>query len=816
MDRYLRKIFMLVLAIAMPCFAQQTIAPFKTSQANTDFFVMMGAGSPYTTIQKAVTAACAYAGGGTVVILPGANPTDSITAATGCNLVGIIDRRALPMQTYQWLAGVYTNVSPGGGASGTLAFPGIIFGTSINTSRLAAATDIGALYACGTVKALQSDGTCGAYLPLSGGTLTGPLTVGGTGVVGVNVSNQQYINVEAPQFGCVGDGSADDRVCVQTAINLAASTGINHVLISASHRIRSAGGTFPLPSDDGSCPSGATVGGAACTALGPETVNMQAYGLWIPGGMELECSIKGQILGTDDGVPTLTNPVTMLWTDSLTVTYAGTPQYSGSNGVKLKNCFVGAGAVDILAPGTLSFAEFTGNEFGFESIVLIAQTWDRSLAYNNRFAASYSGFTIGGWWVQRGNQGSNVPGGYVEQGGYADGLNFNYAVFNQFGSFLVNGPATDNYFDTYFFKTANNTNGRLVDVPGTSSPTGPGSLPATHPYRGIFGRVITTYGRYSRPSNGDTIANIGAEVPAREVVYIDNTVNQLSIYNIGAEDGGACAFSSSVGTGDPINCPDPWGTGTYPAGTVNIAGGSQGANISSIASGEFYLNTVAGNGVEEMTLSNNQTSVTGYVPQNHLYLQSITGATISFSPPGPYANLCGQGWANAEAGPREDCWLEQTQAGIGEGGGSKFTISHPAGNITGPFTLNFPAVQLASQAAPTCSASTAGWIAYTQVGSGSSDTAQICYKNAANTYAYQSLLLGGPVTHGLATLIAGTATVTTTAAIAIGASHGYQLTPCIPGGTQGFVSAGTVIAGTSFIINSSNALDTSQVCWTIY
>lgn len=124
MDRYLSTKILataLIILAAIPAGSQQTIAPFKTSQGNTDLYVKMGAGSTYTTIQKTVTAACGISGGATVVILPGANPPDTIGAAHGCNGVGIIDRSALPMQTYQWQSTQYVNVSPGGsGGTGSV------------------------------------------------------------------------------------------------------------------------------------------------------------------------------------------------------------------------------------------------------------------------------------------------------------------------------------------------------------------------------------------------------------------------------------------------------------------------------------------------------------------------------------------------------------------------------------------------------------------------------------------------------------------------------------------------------------------------
>lgn len=69
-------------------------------------------------------------------------------------------------------------------------------------------------------------------------------------------------------------------------------------------------------------------------------------------------------------------------------------------------------------------------------------------------------------------------------------------------------------------------------------------------------------------------------------------------------------------------------------------------------------------------------------------------------------------------------------------------------------------------------------------------------------------------TRGTATLVAGTATVSTTAALT---GSVIFLTCNTPGGTQGILSApvASIVNGTSFVINSSESADTSTVNWWI-
>ena len=65
---------------------------------------------------------------------------------------------------------------------------------------------------------------------------------------------------------------------------------------------------------------------------------------------------------------------------------------------------------------------------------------------------------------------------------------------------------------------------------------------------------------------------------------------------------------------------------------------------------------------------------------------------------------------------------------------------------------------------------------------------------------------------GTATLVAGTVTVSTTAALT---ASKIFVTVVTPGGTQGFISVPTITNATSFVINSTSATETSTVNWWI-
>lgn len=71
---------------------------------------------------------------------------------------------------------------------------------------------------------------------------------------------------------------------------------------------------------------------------------------------------------------------------------------------------------------------------------------------------------------------------------------------------------------------------------------------------------------------------------------------------------------------------------------------------------------------------------------------------------------------------------------------------------------------------------------------------------------------GSNATMGRAVLVAGTVTVSTTKATS---TMEIFLTRRIAGGTLGHLSVGTVTGATSFVINSSDAADTSTINWLI-
>jgi hypothetical protein len=95
----------------------QSLGPITTPQMNKAYFFV--GTSPYlTTIQSAVTAACAT-GKGEVVVPPGVTPSDAPGAVTGCTAVGLVVQTTLPWACYASTGGTYSatncSTSSGGG-----------------------------------------------------------------------------------------------------------------------------------------------------------------------------------------------------------------------------------------------------------------------------------------------------------------------------------------------------------------------------------------------------------------------------------------------------------------------------------------------------------------------------------------------------------------------------------------------------------------------------------------------------------------------------------------------------------------------------
>jgi hypothetical protein len=99
-----------------------------------------------------------------------------------------------------------------------------------------------------------------------------------------------------------------------------------------------------------------------------------------------------------------------------------------------------------------------------------------------------------------------------------------------------------------------------------------------------------------------------------------------------------------------------------------------------------------------------------------------------------------------------------------------------------------------------------------QISAGAADAGKLIALNSTGIVDSTMLPAIPSITKGVATLVAGTATITTAAAAT---GMVVMLSHNAPGGDIGILVLGAIVAGVSFVINSSSPADTSTVSWMI-
>jgi hypothetical protein len=544
----------------------------------------------------------------------------------------------------------------------------------------------------------------------------------------------------------------DATDCIQAAINYAEASGVRVVDFTpgATYIVTGTRGTVPLGGDDGTCPSGSTVNGAPCTPLDP-LYAYQAYSLIIHGG-PLRINFNGAQIRANY---TLTQAVTTAM-PAMIACYSGDQTNSKCNNVVLDGGAGGNGTkggfgytpIAFLAPGTLSFSSFQNLSIdpnvGFGAII---QRWDKNRMINTTVSAA-AGVIIGGWYTNRGNTTSPRTGNQVESGGYCDGCTFTDDNYNGAAGFLALHANTDDYFYQNIYQGQNQGNGRMVDVPGTSSPNGPDSLNVRAPYRGVFGQGIAMFGRYGRNNGGPRIVNLVTKAAARSAIVGMATMSDVFVQGVSGETDGLCDDGIHA-VGDPTYCPDPWGTGGLTSGFLNAINGFSGGQILSISSGSPTRYAREISGVNPNTsvfgvygdLANNQVATYG---------PGVTAAN-SPEPTGKFTSFAFQnGHPQTSGAPQNvnDTWQLQDFPNYNVAYGGVWDVTHVENQATG-WAFRVPYLALKNNPTQICDAGSTGysghqgWINFIAGASGVADSVSICSKDASNTYAWRTLLGGG-------------------------------------------------------------------------
>ncbi|MCH2031624.1 hypothetical protein MKX24_24440 [Klebsiella quasipneumoniae] len=207
----------------------------------------------------------------------------------------------------------------------------------------------------------------------------------------------------------------------------------------------------------------------------------------------------------------------------------------GLVGITLKNFFIGR-YVDGISENSKEDDLYILN-CGISGII---QGQERCISGEIVIAGCYSGDVIGGHWTQRNNSqnAANIPpypAADVHLLGWADASPVdNYVAAQHSVPWGARHVAIDNFFDTYFFKSANSattaSGGRLSN---TSDNTG--AIPSWY---GIAGRARTVLSRYGRQINNMDIFNLKLLRQHRTPIYVStpsgrNPVHQAYIEGIG-------------------------------------------------------------------------------------------------------------------------------------------------------------------------------------------------------------------------------------------------------------------------------------------
>lgn len=628
---------------------------------------------------------------------------------------------------------------------------------------------------------------------------------------GVPVSNYCSYDVE---FG--GNDATD---CIQQAVNDMKTNGFSKLDFTngATYIIASSRGFMQGPGDDGTCPSGATVNGAPCTTLAPD-YTMQAYSIDLGNGnMTLNlngATLQGKYTNFVNGLPA--TPAMFACTQGCNnLVIDGGSNFTNSNKGVIRNTFIA------LFTSSLFFSQIKNVNFGACGFPFISQTWDSSAMEDNTWSCE-AGPHVGGWYISRYNVGFPIPSLTQSGGGYADGLLLNKNRANGNGIFSANGtgnvPNTDSYFWNYIYRGPNETNGRMVDRFGTSSPT-PG-WNETVPFFGSFGQGFAVYGRYGRQNNGWNISDFQTKALARSPVVANAPVVVGQVLNVGAEGNAGC------GTGfvNDANCPDPYAqqaAGLLNRGYINAT--LQNMFILSISKVSGYANPVWN--ASQSTFLGMSQPVGSTNPGSQIYLRSGLNSTSTVEPVSGqivWSDILNDPNSGFPGGPTQQykALVHQNRNSTAHLG-AYWQLGHPTDALTPlvNYWQRFDSVQLspmpatgdcyAPTAGPPPDSGTLGMFRYVPGTGGAADSIVSCYKNADGTNTWHTFR---EVITGRATLVAGAVTVSNPA---VSATPSITLSNCGTSGAVGILSLGTVTAGASFVINSSSNADTSTVCWTL-
>lgn len=361
----------------------------------------------------------------------------------------------------------------------------------------------------------------------------------GTNAVERTVQSKLRDVVSVKDFGAVGDGVADDTIAIQKCIDAVFAAGGGTVYLPPGVYLLSSQGTINIPASDNGSGTATAYNGSTTTSIAAETVNTQAYCLMLRNTVRfIGAGNQATILkGPYTSGASLTSPIGLAFSD------VANYEYGRVAGVRFQSFFIGIGALATLINET----EFEDLMFLSCGISAITRYLERNSFNGVHFFGSQAGWVNGGFWTTRCDN-------YTEQGGWADKNTFENITGQSLAN-LSSATVIDTYFDTYFFKTANNTTRKY--------PSGGSGTPATvAPFKGIAGRSISFLSRYYRPNAANRCGSIRHMQAFRPPFYFGG-VSGFSVDSVYLE---VVGFATNVKTGPVVGdlgYEDPYRSGRY-------------------------------------------------------------------------------------------------------------------------------------------------------------------------------------------------------------------------------------------------------------
>jgi len=317
-------------------------------------------------------------------------------------------------------------------------------------------------------------------------------------------------------FGAKGDGVTDDTDSIQATVNAAAArrtanygVGSPTVYFPPGTYKLTARGTVENPAFDDGTGTRKDYNQATAPDIAAETPVTQAYCVLIPSVASLNIVGAGRTKTTIAGTWLTTSGATT----ALPAAFAfdkgnGQYQWGSIKGICFSGHFIGLMMLDC------HFIETEFDDLLFQGcgVSILTYKLERPRIGSIHFYGCVTGWVNGGQWRTRCDD-------YTDDGGWADKASFEHLTGQSFHPITLAIPGQiDTWFDTYFFKTVNNTNRKY--------PIGGVGTPATRcPYRGISGRTLTWLSRYHRPNVSNTIFLLTHMGSARPALQMDGVSN---------------------------------------------------------------------------------------------------------------------------------------------------------------------------------------------------------------------------------------------------------------------------------------------------